>query len=194
MKYFSFFDIIRAILRSTLLGLIMGGIYASLSTIISCTCKLFGVGVAATRAPTISDCRMALTLRQRRSNSQNVYDFVFFACFGAIHILLCYLSMDGVLRLYVLIPSIITFIVSKNTIGAVFEKIIVRIYASLYRILFMLLFVVTYPLRLFACGIKILLLPLFIRIVLIINKTRINSLHRKNKRQIQRFFDSAAEI
>ena len=194
MKYFSFSDIIYALLCSSALGFIMGGIYNSLSALTGCVRKLLCVGIDAVRSPSISHCKSRSSLNKRQGASVNVYDFVFFLSFGAMHILLCYLTMDGVQRLYILIPSIITFIVSKNTVGAAFEKIIIWIYTPVYRILFILLFVITYPLRLIVCGMKILLTPLFKRIVLLINKTRINSLHRKNKRQIQRFFDSAAKI
>ena len=194
MKYFSFDDILYALLSSSLLGFIMGGVYGSLSTIISCTRKLLGVGVAAMRSPSLSDCRKASILQEGHSGSRNVYDFIFFACFGATHILLCYLTMDGVLRLYILVPSIITFIVSKNTVGAIFERLFICLYTVVYRISFTLLYLLTYPLRLICRGITLMLSPLYTRIVRITIKIKNNLLIRQKKRQIRLFFKSASKI
>ena len=194
MKYFSLFDVLRAILRSSLLGFIMGGIYNSLSTIIACTCKLFGVGVYAIRSSSLSDWHKAFKPQEWRSSSKNAYDFVFFACFGVMHIMLCYLSMDGVLRLYILIPSVITFFVSKNTVGAIFKKVIIGIYTLVYRILFFLLYVLTYPLRILGCAIITLFSPLLKRIIYIIHKTNKKLLMRKKERQIVSYFKSATKI
>jgi hypothetical protein len=194
MKYFSFSDFAYALMCSSTLGLIMGGIYNSLSTIIASICKLLWVGIDALISPTISRPRAITESPVGRNAMANVYDFVFFLTFGAAHILLCYITMDGVQRIYIIIPSIITFIVSKNTLGALFEKIFIGIYTPVYRILFTLLYLLTYPLKLLYRGMKILLLPLFKRIALFIEKTRINTLLRKKKRQLRIFFNSATKI
>ena len=149
MKYFNVIESIRAIICSSFLGFFMGGLYNSLSTLISCIRRLLFVWITVLRSHSFSDFKKSTVRNDGKASAvrKNVYDLIFFTVFGVLYIFLCYLTLDGVHRFYVLIPLIVVFIISKQTLGIIFEKIILFAYNLLYRVAFLMLYVLTFPLR-----------------------------------------------
>ncbi len=196
MRYFSITEVVRAIIGSSFLGFLMGGLYNSLSTLISCTCRLLGVWITVLRSHSISNCKEC-TIQKKEAASvarKSVYDLMFFVVFGVLYVFLCYLTLDGAHRFYVLIPLIIVFFLSKQTLGVVFEKIILIIYNVVYRAVFFVLYVLTFPLRIvyrltykllerpFKCAFKFL-------------EHVVSAIHiRKKQKQIYKYFKSSPTI
>ena len=149
MKYFNVIESIRAIICSSFLGFFMGGLYNSLSTLISCTRRLLFVWITVLRSHSVSDFKKSTVRNDGKASAvrKNVYDLIFFTVFGVLYIFLCYLLLDGVHRFYVLIPLIVVFIISKQTLGIIFEKIILFAYNLLYPVAFLMLYVLAFPLR-----------------------------------------------
>ena len=149
MKYFNVIESIRAIICSSFLGFFMGGLYNSLSTLISCIRRLLFVWITVLRSHSVSDFKKSTVRNDGKASAvrKNVYDLIFFTVFGVLYIFLCYLLLDGVHRFYVLIPLIVVFIISKQTLGIIFEKIILFAYNLLYPVAFLMLYVLAFPLR-----------------------------------------------
>ena len=149
MRYFDVRDICAAIFASSILGIFAGGIYRSLSTLISCIFGFFGISVRALHSNSIRCAKNAVQDHAAISSIRsNVYDFLFFVIVGILYVFLSYASFDGIQRFYVLVTLIVAFFISKKTLGVVFENIVLLIYRVAYSILFCLTYVITYPLRL----------------------------------------------
>ena len=195
MRYFTLTDILRAILCSSFLGFIMGGIYKSLSTLIFCIYRLLTVIFAVFKSRSILSLREQASIKPHSTGGgKNAYDFVFFIVFGVSYILLCYIALDGVHRLYVLLPAILTFFVSKCTLGSIFEKAVFGLYALAYFITFNLLFVFSYPLRIVIRYLQRLLSVPAKRVIGWGSAVTNKKLIKKKQRQIKAFFKSASLI
>ena len=192
MRYFTFSEISRALICSSILGLLAGGIYNSLSTLFSCVYRLLSLGRAVIRSTSVSQCRVHASIDNEHSVlAMGVFDFIFFTVLGCAHILFCYLTMDGIFRFYILITSIIAFFVSKKIFGAIFEAVIVRIYTAIYCMSFAVVFVLTYPLRLIWRLTKRIFSAPIKRAEKVITTLIISRLIAKKQKQIFIFFKSA---
>ena len=196
MRYFSITVIVRAIISSTFLGFTMGGLYNSLSTLISCTVKLLGVWITVLRANSVSELKKRTVKKQSAVSAvrKNVYDLIFFIVFGVLYVFLCYITLDGAHRLYVLIPLIAVFFISKQTLGIVFEKIILYIYNAVYSLLFLILYALTLPLRI-TCRPVYKLIERPIKYALkLLNRAIVAMRIRKKQKQIFKYFKSSPTI
>ncbi len=195
MRYFSIQDVLGAIFSSSLLGLFAGGLYNSLSTLISCISGLLGILVRVLRSDSINCANSTVQHTTAVSAARkNVFDFIFFFATGGLYLLLCYLTLDGIHRFYVLLALIITFFISKKTLGVVFENIILFVYKIMYSIAFYIIYVLTYPLRIaFKLLRSVLRRPLMCALSLF--HSFVFALHIAYKRrQIRRYFKSTPLI
>ena len=195
MRYFDVYDICAAIFASSILGIFAGGIYRSLSTLISCTFGLFGILPCALRSNSIRFTKnVARNHIAISSFRRNVYDFLFFVIVGIFYVFLSYLTLDGIHRLYVLFALIITFFISKKTLGVVFENLILLVYKVVYSILFCFTYVTTYPLRLIYRLLFNLLKWPFAHSVALLNCCAFKLRIAHKQRQIHRYFKSTPSI
>lgn len=195
MRYFDIHDICDAIFSSSLLGIFAGGLYSSLSTLISCILGLFGVLVRALRSNSIRCAKNAVRSRTAISSiRRNVYDFIFFVIVGILYVFLSYLTLDGIHRLYVLLALIFAFFISKRTLGVVFENIILSVYKVVYSILFCLTYVITYPLHLIYRLLFNLLKRPFAYAVTLFRSCAFKLRIARKQRQIRRYFKSTPLI
>ncbi len=196
MRYFALADVARAVLFSSLLGFLMGCVYNSLSTLISCTYRLITICFDVLRSHSIKQCVKHYPPENTAVSNvkRSIYDLLFFVGCGIEYIILCYLTLDGVHRLYVLVPTVVAFFISKNTLGAIFEKLICFAYTAIYRGLFCVLYLLTYPLKV-VCRLVYKLLTKPLGRLISFLKRRTDALQmRKKQRQIQDFFKSAPLI
>lgn len=195
MRYFDVYDICAAIFASSILGIFAGGIYRSLSTLISCTFGLFGIFPRALRSNSIRFTKnVARNHIAISSFRRNVYDFLFFVIVGIFYVFLSYLTLDGIHRLYVLFALIITFFISKKTLGVVFENLILLVYKVVYSILFCFAYVTTYPLRLIYRLLFNLLKRPFAYFLALLNCCAFKLRIAHKQRQIHRYFKSTPSI
>ena len=87
-------------------------------------------------------------IKEKNSTASNITDFFFFLSFGLCLIICLYVTLDGVIRLYVPVIAIISFIISKITIGRFSCAIINSIFNRIYNVIFIILhFVFYYPIQ-----------------------------------------------
>ena len=152
MKYFALAELLRAIICSSILGFFLGCIYNSLSTLVSAISRIITVGLSVIRSHSIRDDVSGNLHKNKVTTAiqKNIYDFLFFTICGLLYLIVCYLTLDGVHRFFVLALTVASFIISKNTFGALFEKTISVIFNIIYRALFLIIYVLTYPARILA--------------------------------------------
>ena len=192
MRYFSAYEILRAIACSSILGAIAGCVYSALSTLFSCIWRLLCIVLTVFSSTKPNQCIAHASLSKRHSGIASlIFDIIFFVGYGVAHILACYVTMDGIPRIYVIIPSIAIFFVSKNTMGEMFERLIVCLYTAIYCIAFVAVFLITYPLRILWRISKRLMTPPILYTVHLIVTLLNERLMKKKEKQIRAFFASA---
>ncbi len=188
MKYFALGDVLYSVALLSLLGLFMGGIYNSLSTILSSIRYILSVGIRVARSNSIRECSTGLSNQKKCIATASIYDFIFVLCYGASLLLICYITLDGVVRLYSLIASLIAFFTSKKTLGRIFDKIILQLSHTLCKAVFCIVFILTYPLRIIVSILNKALSPLARRISALITFIVYSISFYKARKQMRRFF------
>ena len=194
MKYFTLGEILSSAAGLSVLGFCMGCIYNSLSTIMSSLWYLLSVGFRVAKSNSIHGYRTALSDHKQHTATKSIYDFIFVLCYGVFFLLICYLSLDGVVRLYSLAASLIAFFISKKTLGRMFDKIILLISRALYRAAFCIVFILTYPLRVIVSLLKKALSPLLRRIVALTSFIGYSISINKTRKQMRRFFNTIPKM
>ena len=194
MKYVALADILSSVAQLSLLGFFMGCIYNSLSSIISFVWYILSVGIRVAKSNSIHGYRTGPSSKEQCIATDSIYDFIFVLCYGALFLLICYLTLDGVVRLYALIASLIAFFISKKTFGRMFNEAILRLSCALCRIAFCIVFILTYPLRTIVSILKRVLSPVMVRIISLTNRMAYTMSIYKTRKQTQRFFNSIPKI
>lgn len=194
MKYFALGDVLYSLASLSLLGFVMGGIYNSLSTIMSAIGYLLSVGIKVARADSIHGYRKAHLNQGKHTATESIYDFIFILCYGVIFLLICYLTLDGVVRLYSLIVSVAVFFISKKTLGRMFDKIILYVSHALCKAVFCIVFVLTYPLRVIVSILSKVLSPIVRWLVSLITFIDYSISIHKTRKQMRRFFNSIPKM
>lgn len=192
MNTFDFYEIVFAILSATVFGAVFGGLYKSFSSILlMCACFFKRIpSLIFVSSP--SELSSPLTSRKKSGLLQNTFDFLFFSVFGFLYIILVYLALDGVFRLYMLCFSLFGFFISKRTLGSLLERIILAGLFYLFKILFFAIYVLLLPIKHTIIFIKKLLMPplnSFRRIIAMRRSQKIFNRKIKEISEIKYYFD-----
>jgi hypothetical protein len=114
---------------------------------------------------------------------KNLYEAALFLLFGIGLVILNYVTLDGVFRIYVLIIVSAFFFISKKSIGDLFSKIFDRIFGVFYFISFWVMAVLVFPLykliKLFVASAKKTIAPVQRKCIILRSKKLI--LRKKNE-------------
>lgn len=138
MRYFSVYEIIRSIFFSALSGVVLGCIYkASVCVLVAIkSCVLF-IPSVINLLPGFKISRIHELIRFQKIHSinpasKNVFEFCLFLFFGIYFILLNYIILDGIFRIYILFILIAMFFVAIKTFGKFFSYIFYRSFDLIY--------------------------------------------------------------
>lgn len=191
MIYFETSEIIFSIYTSAILGLVFGFIYSSSLETLGYVKKFIYLPFQSAKNAVNFSIKRIFIISFEKNNSKigkvskNLYEFLIFTIFGCITILLSYVALDGVFRLYVLVIIGLFFILSKRTLGNLSEKILKLIYSCMYFITSLVISAMMIPIaRLTILAIKKYtnVANITIRRYTLINSDR---LIRKKKKEIQ---------
>jgi len=151
MKFFAFFEILRSVFLSAVTGFIFGCIYMASERIFLAVRKIIYL------VPNVISCYKDFSYgtvykKIKKQNivkftpvTQNIYEAILFLLFGIYTVLLTYIVLDGVFRIYILITVILFFFVAKKSIGNIFAKLFDKVFANLYFIFFLAFTVFIFP-------------------------------------------------
>ena len=170
MKFFTFFEFIRSVFLSALAGLFFGCVYRASERILPAVRKI--ICLLPNVISALSDYSYRNICKKIKEHNtvkltvvgKNIYEAVLFLLFGIGVVLLNYVTLDGVFRIYVLIIVSVFFFVSQKIIGDLFSKIFDRIFEVFYFISFWAMTVLVFPLykltQLFVASAKKIIAPI----------------------------------
>ena len=174
MRYVSANEILFSLLLSIAFGFMSGGLYKSAVCVTNGVKGIFLTTLRVWKTSTIRGflSENAWQKSERLGTKRNVFDFFFFLILGILYIVLCYLTLDGVFRIYMLIFAAASFFISKITLGALFERVIDFVFKILTGGVFIILFIITLPLKGIFNSLKKLLSPPIEHILLYFKKRK----------------------
>ena len=135
MIYFTRGEILYSFILSMLFGIIYGFIYKSLNEIFAFILSFYKIVPYSIRNCQHISIKRIKTYSISKNNKgkniiiYNLLDLIFFTSFGCIILLIIYTTLDGVIRLYVPLTAVISFLLINKTAGNFCSRIINR---SLY--------------------------------------------------------------
>ncbi len=145
MIFFTFSDFLNSIFLSSFTGIIFGCFYVASKSILISIKKFVVI---------FKDVYIAFKYKKRVMKdsyihlsvvSSNIYEFILFSFFGLSTITVIYLTLDGVFRAYVVLIALLSFFISKNTVGTLFSKLYTYIFNKFYIVLFETLYIMLAP-------------------------------------------------
>lgn len=151
MKFFATFEILQSVLLAAAAGLIFGCVYRASERIFFAFGKLLSL-IPSVISTLGNFSRKAVKEKIRRKNTgmatplmRNLFEAIVFLIFGIATLLLFYIALDGVFRVYVLITVVIFFVFAKRSLGKAFADIFDRIFFCIYYVLFISVGVILIP-------------------------------------------------
>ena len=193
MNYFTSGDILFSILTTLIYGFAFGMLYKSLQeilfifkriiTLIPCAiiiCDQIPIRGIKKHIKSKNNIR-------KLSVSRHILDFLYFSCFGITLILINYVTLDGVVRLYIPLIAIISFIIANLTLGDLASKILYKAFNKIYLAVFIACSILfRYPVKLFKILLKKVKLK-YLALNKIINARRSKKLIEKKINEIKMF-------
>ncbi len=142
MKFFTVAEILNSVFLSAFSGVIFGCVYECFEAILSCTRKILNIFYDVIRVlPLFSRKNVNNIIKNKEcvkasAFTGNLYEGTFFFIFGIFFILLLYITLDGIFRVYILATVLIFFVLSKRYLGAPAAKAINKILNSVYTVVF----------------------------------------------------------
>ncbi len=153
MKYFSIFDIITAVSTSFVLGIIFASLYLSFERIFYSTLKLLYTPIwiiksdfPINKSEVLARANEEITPSDKRI-LKNILDCLIFLFFALCYILLIYIVLDGIFRLYTLFFLILGYLIGSKSIALYSKKILGYIYFALEVCFIYILYSLIHPLR-----------------------------------------------
>ncbi len=125
-------------------GILLGGLYKSLFVIKNFLIQLFITPMHAMKAKGISDYKNA---SKAGGHTDHILDFIFCFLTGIIYLLIVYVTLDGIFRLYSVIIFLAVFFLSSKFLGSFFEKILTFLFIKTDKLLFSLSYILFFPAR-----------------------------------------------
>ena len=147
MKYFTTAEIFRSIIASVFFGATLGCLYCSLSQICH-QIKNFVFGFF--EALGVKQHKINEKARQIENNQlmrSSTFDFLFVLFSGMIYIVLSYVFLDLVMRVYMILFVLSSFYISHKTIGSTVNRFIKVVCDYANKLLFFILWILLYPIR-----------------------------------------------
>ena len=151
MKFFTSFEIFRAVFLSAITGLIFGAVYIASERIIFWIHRI--IYLVPNTIKSIPQFSLSEIIRKNKNKpavkysqiSKNIHEGILFFLFGLAFILLLYIALDGLFRLYVLLIVVIFSLISVKSIGKLIARSLECFFSAVYAFLYRLLLVIFYP-------------------------------------------------
>ena len=168
MIYFSFWEIRIAILSFFALGCFFAVFYQSLICIYNFLKLALAIPIYSfLKYNNIEYIDFNLEQKHRNKLLSHLLDFVFIILFGIVSLLFYYVFLDGTIRLFPFIFTLIGYSISLKLSSIFFSKIINKVLHSFLKTLLHIEFIILFPIFFVLTIIKKLLTPI---IILLINK------------------------
>ena len=188
MRFFTTFEILNSVLLSILTGVFFACIYAASESIVSAIHKLLFIFHSLyAKFSGHNEVRHKNT-KANTPVLKNISEMLLFLFFGVCIILLLYLTLDGVFRLYILIIVAFSYAVGIKTLGKIFKRIFDLIFEKVYSFILTLLYYLLLPVYKFTFKIKKNLISVFIPLVIKHRKSKSKQLTERKKKEVIRFF------
>lgn len=151
MKFFTAIEILRSIFLSVIAGTLFGCLYRAAEVILISLRKIvFLLPNAMSAAGSLKSRGISEYINRKRRIklspvAKNIFDFFIFLFFGISLILLYYVTLDGIFRIYVLITVSLCFTVAQRFFGKPFAAVFDWVFSKIYFVLFLLLTICTFP-------------------------------------------------
>ena len=194
MKFFTSAEIIRSVVLAFTLGVFFGCIYSASGRIFSSLSRLLSSAPLVYRKIKSFSKTVVAELLYQKSESHltnialNVCDAIVFSAFGISSLILFYIALDGVFRIYVAATLIFGFFLAKKTIGSVFCRLYDWVFGFFYRFILYVEYTALYPVYIIVNFIKMIFAKVINPIKRRIGKRRRNSLKRKKINEIKKAF------
>ncbi len=166
MKFFTVYEILNSILFAAVSGIIFGGIYSASESVFAFLKEmLFVFWKGIKLLPYLSWKTLRNSIKSRKeiklsSVERNIFEAFLFSFFGIAMILISYIALDGYIRLYIFVLTVIFFFLSKKYIGKMFSLVFDEIFGVIYFITLLLISLFFFP----AYKLVLMLTPLIKRI------------------------------
>lgn len=153
MMYFTFREMLVALLSYLAFGFFAGWVYECLRCLFADIGLLFAVVPAAWKSALLRDKGEREAVFRKATDKElppvkrEICGFVFTLFFGVTFLLLTYLALDGVFRLYMLAAALFSFAVFEKLLGIPSRKLALAGFSRVLRVLFVLLHLVFFPMR-----------------------------------------------
>lgn len=153
MKFFTVEEIIFSVVFSLILGIAFGCIFSTSEAIFSSLNKLIFSPAAVYRKinnfskESVEEIILYKPTSKLSHFSENIRDAILFSFFGIATLILVYITLDGIFRLYIAVTIAIAFILAKKTLGKLFCKIFERVFQCLYKSLVYIEYFILYPIH-----------------------------------------------
>ena len=151
MKFFSISEILSSIMLSAFLGVLFGGIYFA-SELFFIYIKQFililprSIGLLSKLSR--EELKKAFARIEKAGISlieRNVYECLLFLVFGILFILCSYVSLDGYIRVYFILSTVLFAFISYRSLGKIFSAVLKRIFGGIYLITLIIFVFSLYP-------------------------------------------------
>jgi hypothetical protein len=145
MKFFTVYEIVNSIFLSAISGILFGGIYCASESILIFLKEMILVIPNALKLLVAGSFKNMVNCAKKRKNislsniERNIFEAVLFFAFGITLILISYLALDGCMRLYTFIVTVIFFLFARKYIGKIFSSVFKRIFGATYFITLLLI-------------------------------------------------------
>lgn len=193
MIFFNLSDYIAAALVMLTFGAVTGGVYPSLRILAHFGKKLLTIPYSALRAKKITDFRHSRSdLKIKRAS--NVLDFCYFLLIGLTYILLIYVALDAVFRVYTAVILVTAFKLSQKTLGNLFGRFLEWITALVYNASFCIVYTALTPAKVLVRTFYGLAYPLVVKLSQKRQARKFKRLLSKKEKEIVSFFENAERI
>ncbi len=175
MKSFELTQVFFSVFASALFGIILGGLRGAISDLLFYLKRILFVPIELLSGHQAPKKNHNIS----RGLAAHLGDFLFFTITGVLYILLCYITLDGVPRLYMLAIALASYFLSNKTLGKFFNKLLSFVSGAVYRIEFWVLFPIFKPLGI---ALKWALRP----VGFLLKKMKLASAERRTEREIQK--------
>ena len=176
MMFFEFSEFTYSSVFSLILGALFGGIYSSFNLFVEWVLSIIGIPRRIFLAVNFKALNVCSKNNIKSKVAIHFCDFSFVVIMGLCFILLTYIMLDGIFRLYMLIFFVFGFCFSKRTLGIFAKRILKKIFDFIYSFLIRVSYVLIFPLKFFS---RIFIVPICKYIVCLSRKANSRGLLNK---------------
>lgn len=194
MKFFTASEIFRSVLFAAISGTLFGCLDKSFECLICALKKTLFIFFDSFSLSSNFNIKRFNEIKSKRKNLKmsmllkNIFEGIMFSLFGIATLLLLYICLDGVFRIYIIVITVIFFLISAKTIAQGFSRLFDMLFDKFYSMLLFLFSLILVPfskaIMMLSQIIKKLSLPIKLKII----KTRSKYIMKKKIKEVNVIF------